>query len=218
MKYILSLFFVCLFAVVQAQMKQGVITYSMTYSSDDPEMQMAFGMMDNSTMITYFMPNLSKVEIKMGVMMEVETVVNTKKNKALMLMSGMGMNYAVEGKATEFMELNSQTEVTKQVTLIEEAKQVMGYNCKKAIINGSDGSMVEVWYTDEISAKIEGQQYYNTQIPGFPMEVNTSTNGMNVSIVVSGISEEVSKADFKMAIPEGYEKKTLKELKSMGVQ
>lgn len=218
MKYILSSLFVCLFLAAQAQMKQGVITYSMSYSSDDPEMQMALGMMDNSSMTTYFMPNLSKVEISMGMMMEMETIINSKKNKALMLMSGMGMNYAVEGKATEFTELNSKSEVTKQVTLVDEAKQIMGYNCKKAIINSSDGTMVEVWYTDEISAKIEGQQYYNTEIPGFSMEVNTSANGMNISIAVSGISEEVSKNDFKMAIPEGYEKKTLKELQEMGMQ
>ncbi len=218
MKYILSIFFVCLFAVAQAQMKQGVITYTMTYSSDDPEMQMAFGMMENSTMTTYFMPNLSKVEINMGIMMQLETVVNSKKNKALMLMSGMGMNYAIQGKATEFAELNSKSEVTKQVTLMDEAKQIMGYNCKKAIINSSDGKMVEVWYTDEISAKVEGQQYYDTQIPGFSMEVNTSANGINISIAVSGISEEVSKNDFKMSIPEGYEKKTLKDLENMGMQ
>ena len=60
-RILLSILFLATVGMSVAQTK-GQISYSMDFSSDNPDMAMALPMMQGSTMELYFMPGKSKVD------------------------------------------------------------------------------------------------------------------------------------------------------------
>jgi hypothetical protein len=65
--------FVCMAFGSFAQMKEGVLTYDMTFTTDNPDMAMYIGMMQGSKMTMSFMPGKTRSEVTMGVMSTVTT-------------------------------------------------------------------------------------------------------------------------------------------------
>lgn len=209
--------FLGLTVVSFAQMKQGKITYDMAFSSDNPEMAMGISMMSGSKMSMSFMPGKSRSEVSMGMMGTMTTISDEKSKKILSLTDMMGMKYAMEStledaKATEGEQPKPKVEITS------ETKDIMGYKCTKAIMTTDtpEGSQeMTMWFTKDITAFTGGQQYYNEDMPGFPMQISLSREGMNVDMTVTAIEKKVDKKVFDMKIPEGYPVKTQEELMQM---
>jgi GLPGLI family protein len=95
---------------------------------------------------------------------------------------------------------------------------IAGYTCFKAIATLEDGTQTEMWFTKDIAANTKGQQYFNKDMPGFPMEYTVSQQGMTIKMTVTDISKTVDKKAFDMKVPDGYQVKTMDEMKSMGGQ
>jgi GLPGLI family protein len=206
--------FICMTFAGFAQMKEGKITYDMTFSSDNPDMAMGVAMMQGSKMIMEFMPGKSRSEVSMGTMGTMVTVADEKADKALMLMNMMGMKYAVETKISDAKKEEGEKPNYK-VEITNETKEIMGYKCTKAIMTSDEGTMV-MWFTKEITAYTSGQNYYNDQMPGFPMSFTMQQSEMNIDMTVTGLEKKVDKKAFDMSVPEGYEVKTAEELQMMG--
>jgi GLPGLI family protein len=213
----LLILFLGLSIVSFAQMKKGKITYDMSFSSDNPEMAMGLSMMSGSKMIMSFMPGKSRSEVSMGMMGTMTTISDEKSKKILSLTNMMGMKYAIESTLEDSKAAASEQEKPK-VEITNETKEIMGYKCTKAIMTtNADGEAqtITMWYTKDITAFTGGQQYYNEDMPGFPMQISLSREGMNVDMTVTNIEKKVDKKAFDMKVPEGYEVKTQEELMQM---
>lgn len=195
-----------------AQTTEGKVTYSIDYSSDNPEMAAYLGMMTGSTMELSFMPGKSRVEMKMGAMGTVVTIADEKSKKTLSLTNAMGQKLAMEGAIDESQ--NTQTTAKGfQFTKVDETKTIAGFTCKKVIVTTQTGEEMIMWYTTDITAYSKGQQFYNGNIPGFPLEYSTTTQGMKMKFTATSVENKVSdKKIFDMKIPDGYTKKTQEEL------
>jgi len=199
-----------------AQMKKGTITYDMTFSSDNPDMAMAIGMMQGSKMTLSFMPGKSRSEVTMGTMGTMTTISDEKSKKILMLMDMMGMKYAINSDIEKKEEGNADNPDYK-VEITEETKEILGYKCKKAILtNPEDGSVITMWFTNDIVAYTDGHNYYNSDMPGFPMAITMNESEMSIDMTVTGVNKKVNKKVFDMTVPDGYEVKTQEELMMMG--
>lgn len=196
-----------------AQMSEGKITYSMEFSSDNPEMAMYMGMMQGSTMVMSFVPGKSRADLKMGGVGNTTVIADVKAGKSLSLINMMGQKIATE---SPLEEAEKTAETPKyEIEITTETKEIIGYKCTKAIMKSETGDMT-IWFTKEIAADVKGQQYFDSQMPGFPMEMNTSAQEMNVSMRVTSIEKKAEKGVFELKIPEGYTVKTMDEMKNMG--
>ena len=220
-KIILSLVFVASTAItlVAQQLTEGHITYKIDVSSDNPEMEMAVGMMQGSTLDILFKEKITRSEMKMGTMMTMTTITDEKSGELLMLMGGMMGNNAIKTTTDEMTE-NQPEKPKYDVVLSDETKTIENYVCKKATLTDEEGGETVFWYTEDISVSKKGQSYLNEDVPGFPMQFEINNGGMKMKMTVTSLEEKLDKksADlFKMNIPEGYKEMTLDDLKKMGM-
>jgi GLPGLI family protein len=213
--FILAALFIGLTITSFAQLTKGSVTYNMSFISDDPDMAMATAMMSGSKMILSFQPGASRADITMGSFGKISTVVDDKSKAYLMLMDMMGSKTAVKSTVDE-MKAQAGEQPTYSVEKTSETKDVLGYKCTKAILRTDDGTELVGWYTPELSVSTSGQNYFNEQMPGFPLEFSTMAQGMTISMVASDISKSVDKSVFAMKIPEGYTEKSMDEMMMMG--
>jgi GLPGLI family protein len=216
MKLQLLCLFVCMTCAGLAQVKEGKITYDMTFTSDNPDMAMAIGAMQGSKMILSFAPGKSRSEVSMGTMGTMVTIADEKAKKTLALVDMMGMKYAIQSDADAADKEPETAEPSYNVEITNETKMIMGYKCTKAIMTSEDAGVITVWFTKEINAYTGGQRYYTSDMPGFPMALSMSQNEMVVDMTAVNVEKKADKALFDMKVPEGYEVKTAEEMQMMG--
>ncbi len=205
-----------------AQLTEGSVSYKMDFEADDPEMEMAIAMMAGSELKLFFKEDMTRADVKMGSMMNMVTVSDSKSENVLMLMdiSMMGMKYGVKSTLTELEKQNDGKEPEMDIRLEDKKKEILGYDCKLAVATDDEGNEVMFWYTEDISVNKRGQSYLNEDIPGFPLEYEIMQGGMKISLLADSFEEKIDKKAvkelFSMEIPEGYEEKTLDDLMNMG--
>ncbi len=202
-----------------AQITKGHVQYSIEMTSDNPEMEMAINMMQGSTMDIYFEDNNSRQEMKMGTFMTNTTIYNGEENQSLMLMSGMMGKKAII-LTSEDLEADTEEgdDVDFEVELVDETKEILGYTCKKAIIISEDDNELIYWYTEEIAPAERGEKSNDIDLPGMPLEFQTSQGEMMMTMTATVFNKKfkAEKGWFSTEIPEGYEEMTMEELKAMG--
>jgi GLPGLI family protein len=200
-----------------AQLTEGHFTYSIEMKSDNPDMQMAIGMMQGSSMDLYVMGPKTRVDMKMGTMMEISTITD-QSDKVLMLMGGMLGKNAIVTTISE-LEKNKADYTEPTLTLIDETKTINGFICKKALLTDADGNESLFWYTEDIVVSKKGQSYLNANVPGFPLEYSINVNGMTMTLNIKDIVKKLDKnqkKNFEIKIPEGYQEMTLDQLQGLG--
>lgn len=216
MKQLLTLLLIVVLTAMAKAQTTGHLQYEMEFSSDNPDMAMALPMMAGSTMDLYFMPEKSKLEMVMGTFMKMNTTVDVKTQKGLMLMEVMGNKSATE---INLSNANAENATEPKIVVTNETKTIIGYNCTKIIVQGEDGSEATLWVTKELMAALKGQkQFGNTEIEGVPLEFNAINNGMTVHFTATKFDGNVDANIFSMEVPQGYTIVTEEELKSMGGQ
>lgn len=211
---LLSILFLAVVGTSIAQTK-GQISYSMDFASDNPDMAMALPMMQGSTMELYFIPQKSKIEMTMGTFMKMNTVVDVKADKGLLLMEIMGNKTATEMKPSDADKKEGTEEPKVEVT--SETKDIIGYKCTKTITRDAEGNEVTMWIATDLKAALKGhQQFGNTKIAGVPLEFSTVNNGMTIHFIATKFNKKVDKKAFSLKVPEGYKVVTEDDLKNMG--
>lgn len=203
----------------RAQLSEGHFQFTINMSSDNPEMEMAMSMMQGSTLDVFFSGDKTRSEMQMGTMMKMVTITDVKSDVMLMLLSGMIGNKAIKSTITE---LNKEAEAEKAnytVELVNETKNIEGYDCKKALLKDEEGHEMIFWYTEEIVVNKSGQNYLNDQVPGFPLAFELLQGDMLMSMTVTKLEKKIDKkADlFNTSIPSGYQEMTLEQMKQMGM-
>ncbi len=203
-----------------SQVTEGHISYKIDLTSDNPDMQSALSMMQGSLLDVYFMGPSTRAEMKMGSMMNVTSISNEKSGDVLMLMSGMVGFNAIKTTLTE-LKSQSQEEPKVEISLLDERKEILGYVCKKAILTDEEGNESTFWYTEDILASKEGQNYLNDKVPGFPLEYDINNSGFKMTMIASSVVKSLKKNErnelFNLTVPEGYKEMSLEDLKNMGM-
>lgn len=202
-----------------AQLAEGMISYSIEMSSDDPEAAGMIGMFSGSSMNLYFANDVARTELSFGALMSMTTVVNNSTDEVLILMGGMMGNKAVLTSSSE-MDVDEEDAPETTLTLTKDKKTILGYKCKKAIITDQDGNEMEYWYTDKIATVSTDKNSDISKLPGLPLEYSVDRDGMTMSFTASEIKEsldaETIKSKLSMTIPADYEEMTYEEFSSFG--
>ncbi len=198
-----------------AQKQEAHIIYDITMESDDPQVQAQLGMLAGSSLEMAFKDDLSKQVFSMGALMTTTTVSDRSSGKGMMLMSGMMGKYGAFMDVEEMME--DQDDMDVEIELVDETKEVMGYNCKKAIVIDEEGNETIFWYTDEITMPKTDGRFFKKGIPGVPLKFSVDNPQMTMVMTAKEVNKKVKKPKkvFALAIPEGYTEKTFEELQQL---
>jgi GLPGLI family protein len=198
-----------------AQFKEGHIEYKVTVESDSPNNEAMIAMFSNSKMNIYFKNQMTRTEIDMGFMMSMKVINNEKSGEILMLMGGNAGKKAVLSSASEMDKTKSDSVMSAlgNLQLINESKTILGYTCKKAILTNKDGTQISYWYTNEIVYNKKGNEIFDEQIPGVPLEMMTTIGGMTMKWTAVSYDKTIENETelFSMEIPSGYEQVTYSE-------
>jgi hypothetical protein len=206
---------------LNAQIKEGIITYAMTMEGLPPEQAAMIGDMELKSTFKN-----TKVLTEMSSMMFTnQTLVDDK--GMVMLMEQMGNKIAVK-QTKEEMEKEEAKQKEKpadpKIEYTTETKTIAGYECKKAIVTTISGKdkkeeKMEIWYSDKFEnlnkeGKGRGQSFMKG-LKGVPFEYSGAQGPMKFKMVAKEVSiEPVADSKFELST-EGYKMMTMDELKAM---
>ena len=205
---------------INAQIKEGSITYAMTMEGLPPEQAAMMGDMELKSTFK----NGKALSEMSSMMFTNQTLIDEK--GMVMLMEQMGNKIAVK-QTKEEMEKEEAKQKDKpadpKIEYINEVKTIAGYECKKAIVTtvGKDKKeeKTEMWYCDKFEnpnkeGKGRGQSIMKG-LKGVPFEYSGGQGGMKFKMVAKEVSTEpVPDSKFELST-EGYKTMTMDELKAM---
>lgn len=220
MKWIFSLLILFSASLLYGQIREGSITYTLNISS--PDNDKATEMMDGSLMTLYYKDGSSRSEVNMGGMMTMATISNANSDKVLMLMDVpmANMKYATLTNVEEAEKAPMTKMPDFKIRYENETKTILGYTCKKAILEDDKGRESTFWYTQDILAHTGGQSYLHFGLGGIPLEYEILQQGMHIQFTATDLKKSIDPARaaslFSMEVPAGYTLKSLNELMPYG--
>ncbi len=205
---------------LNAQIKEGTITYDMKIDGLPPEQAAMMGDMETKVA---FKNGKSLSELN-SMMVTTQTLVDDK--GMVMLMEQMGNKIAIKQTKDE-MEKEEAKQKDKptdpKIEYTSETKTIAGYECKKAIITmvnkDKKEEKMEVWVSDKFEntnkdGKGRGQGFMKG-LKGMPFEYSSTMGPMKVSVLAKSVSTEpVPDSKFELST-DGYKLMTMDELKAM---
>jgi hypothetical protein len=205
---------------LNAQIKEGTITYAMTVEGLPPEQAAMMG--DMEVKMT-FKENKSLMELS-TVMMSQLASINEK-----------GMTLVIEAYGNKMAVVQTKEEMDKEeaklkdkspdpkIEYTSETKTIAGYECKKAVVTmlvGKDKKeeKIDVWYSDKFNyldkdGKTKGEI---KGLKGVPFEYFSYRTGFKSKLIAKEVSTEPVSDDKFVLSTEGCKMMTMDELKSMG--
>ena len=206
MKSLIIILFSSITSLTFSQIQEGYFQYSIDVEAIDTliKTKQAVGLLRNSKMEFYFTQNKSRMDFKMGQVNDLSIIVDLTKNKVLSLNSSMMGKVAMVNPAESIQAPKKDS--TVQVKFVNETKKILGYTCKKAILNQNETEVI-YWVTDEIQIDDRIQQLTNPNIPGFPMKFSKIQDGVLMTYEMSNLREIIENKEilFSLEIPEGYQ-------------
>jgi GLPGLI family protein len=217
MKYFLGLLVIVAFACAGTAQEGLYIKYKTDIETTSEEGEMMKTMMDGSSMELATSPEKNWVQTTMGSIMTMTMELDlTGSNTMTMFMTGMMGEMAFRGNSDELKDKETEEDVDVNLELINETKNILGYECKKAVITYAEGNQAIYWYTEKI-ARPDGVEQMPNQVPGLCLEFeSTPQKGITLKYSAVVIEENVDISKYNVVIPEGIEIQGLKDLEMMG--
>ena len=204
----LFLLFILLFCQFSyGQITEGYFQYSIEAKAVDTSLRIrqTAAMMIDSKMALYFADSLSRVDMKMGKAYTTSITIDKKQNRVLTVTTGAIGNSASVHRADDVLYQAQAPDSTVTVELLDEEKTILGFKCKKAIMEIS-GEKTTYWYTNDIKVQASGQTIVNPNIPGFPVSISGINGGMLMNFELSNYKEGIEDkvATFTTIPPPGF--------------
>ncbi len=163
---------------------EGKIVYTITYSNLPSEMK-GYESMLPKDMTIYIKGNKSRME--QSQMMGKNIVVSDMDKKigfVEMDISGQKLRMNMSTK-----DFDDQKSIPSNIEYFDDSKNILGYDCKKAIMKDDSGDIsMTVYFTEKI--KNQAQKEF-MGLKGFPLQYKMAQQSMTVEMTASEISEQM---------------------------
>lgn len=195
------------------------LTYDVSVSSDNPQVEAMKSMMDGSKMDIYSNGKFIRSDFNLGTLSTNTSIVDlTNKNLLILISSGMsGQKMALQPTLAE-MDSAKMKEGEPKVVLTGDVKKIGDYTCKKATLTRPDGVSFDVWYTDQIKiGDLSGTMADFKGVPGVPLEYTVYQGPMKIlfTFVKYEPNATVAQDFFSMDVPAGYKVMSKEDLENM---
>lgn len=203
---------------LNAQIKEGSITYDMKMEGLPPEQAAMMGDMELKSSFKN-----GKALVEMNSMMFTNiTAIND--DGMIMLIESMGNKMAVKQTKAEMEKAAEKEKVADpKIEYLNETKTIAGYECKKAVVTvvGKDKKeeKMDIWYSDKFDnpnkdGKGRGQSFLKG-FKGLPFEYTMAQGPMKFTMIAKSVSTDpIDDAKFAPST-EGYKLMTMDEFKAM---
>ena len=140
-------------------------------------------------------------------------VSNSETKESLILIDAMGQKFAI--KTTKEDTEKALAEAPKPtITILEETKQIAGYNCKKAEVTDKEGNVSVVYFTEDIDYPNSNRNNEFSEIKGVMLEYTTKQGEITIKFTAKEVIKEKIK-DASFEVPADYKVLTKEEVKAM---
>lgn len=182
MKKIIGLLFAFVgFALNSAAQQRVVAECTVTYqisleeNNQNKDVQNAI---QQSTKTVYIKGNDSRVDLNSPSLLQ--SVIYDKTNGSAVILREFGNNkFMTSLNNKEWKEANKQFE-GMSIKLINETKTILGYECKKAVLNLKDSTVFNVYYASTIIPSVREFEYQFKDVPGFVLEFDIREQGTSI--------------------------------------
>jgi GLPGLI family protein len=171
-----------LVSIAQKKFSEGTINYDIVINTGTDKPQAA-DFLDGATSTVYVKGNKSRTEMVSSLGTQA-TVIDGAANSIVILKEYGDQKYLIQLTPAEWQEKYEGI----NFTIANEAKIILGYNCKKAVGKLSDGNTFTVWFTPDLVPENNDYQTANKNLPGLAMQYETAMGNLNVVYTVSKIS------------------------------
>lgn len=169
---IFSVLFFLSFTSVAQQKQRVLAECTVDYSVNTDDIKG----LDNSIIETfkstnktvYIKGNQSRVDLKSTAFTQ-SVIYNKKTGEAVILREIGGNKFLTKLNNTAWTKSNNRFENVK-LTLLDEAKIILGYECKKAVLTLADSTMLNLFYAIGFTPSVNEFEYQFKNIPGFVLE------------------------------------------------
>lgn len=171
MRYLLILVF---FGAVSSAFSQTrvvaecTVTYAIKVNNEDAFDKDALALLKQSVKTVYIKGNHSRSDL-ISPSFSQSFIYNKASGDAAILREIGANKFLTKMNAAEWAKQNDKfSDLTIQYT--DDRKVILGYDCKKAIIQLKDGSTFSVFYAANIVPSVKEFEYQFKEIPGFVLE------------------------------------------------
>lgn len=170
----------------QKKLTEGTISYDIVINTNSDKPQAA-DFLDGATSTVYIKGNKSRTEMVSSLGTQA-TIIDGSKNTITVLKEYGSQKYMIPMTPAQWKDANKKYESVTFSYDDAATKTILGYKCKKATGQVSDGSTFTVWYTTDLAPESNDFQYANRNLPGLAMEYESNMGSLKVIYTVSKIS------------------------------
>ncbi|PSL47442.1 GLPGLI family protein [Chitinophaga niastensis] len=209
----LTFIFLCLTSSSQAQrtVSDAKIVYKMELPPEQLQMD---AMLEGSTFTQYMRGPLSRIDMNFNIV-HYTYLINSKDETMTTLIDQHGTKYLIRAGKEEYEKDLKQYEDI-QFKDQPETKQIVSYNCRRAIGTMPGGQTFEVYYAIDLVP--ENKQYNRrfVNLKGIPLEFEIITKtGAKTKVIATKIELYPIPASYFDVPKTGYKEVSQKELKNM---
>lgn len=196
----------------QKKLTEGIIQYNVVINTGS-EQTKAADFLDGANTTVYLKGNKSRSDMVSALGTQ-STLVDGARNSIVILKDYGAQKYMINLTPADWKELNNKY-LDVQYSLQDSVRNILGYNCKKAVGQLADGTPVEVWYTPDILVDNKNFSVMGQNLPGLALEFKTNMGSTSISYTVAKITfttVPVARFDLPKA---GYRVMTYAESKGM---
>lgn len=118
-----------------------------------------------------------------------QSVIYNKTSGAAVILREFGNNkYMIKMDNDRWVSENKRYEGMNISYLANESKTILGYECKKALMQLKDGSMFIIYYAPNIIPSVRDFEYQFKDVPGFVLEYESQESDRKITYTATKIN------------------------------
>jgi GLPGLI family protein len=109
-----------------------------------------------------------------------QSIIYDKANGSAVILREFGNNKFMTKLSSKEWRLANKQYNGMTIHLLNETKTILGYECKKAVLNLKDSSVFNIYYAISIAPSVREFEYQFKDIPGFVLEFDVKEQGASI--------------------------------------
>jgi len=134
--------------------------------------------LQQSSKTVYIKGNDSRVDLNSPSLLQ--SIIYDKSNGSAVILREFGNNkFLTRMSSTEWRLANKQYD-GMTIHFVSESKTILGYECKKAVLNLKDSSIYNIYYATAIAPSVREFEFQFKDVPGFVLEFDVKEQSTSI--------------------------------------
>ncbi len=169
----------------QKTISEGTLTYDIAIQNTTNKN----AAVTNASLLIYLKGSTSRSDMVSSLGIE-KTIYDAKTGTAVILKEYSGQKLMITLTKENWAEKNRKAQ-NVSFTDQQEKKQILNYQCTKAVAKLNDGSILTVYYTKEVSVQNKDYDPLFKNLDGLPLQYEVETGKMKFTYTISKIDQAI---------------------------